>query len=86
MSGTFPNLREHIAIGVFDMFQNPYSAVEREHEDAISRAVAPAAIGAVPKSAGLHLRRRLRLSHHQGPVQDAAPQTANRTRALVPSN
>ena len=38
MSGTLPNLRDHIAMGVFDVFQIPYSAVEREHEDAISRA------------------------------------------------
>jgi aryl-alcohol dehydrogenase-like predicted oxidoreductase len=38
MSGTFPNLRDHIAMGVFDVFQIPYSAVEREHEDAISEA------------------------------------------------
>jgi aryl-alcohol dehydrogenase-like predicted oxidoreductase len=38
MSGTLPNLREHIAMGMFDVFQIPYSAVEREHEDAISRA------------------------------------------------
>jgi aryl-alcohol dehydrogenase-like predicted oxidoreductase len=29
MSGTFPNLRDHIAMGVFDVFQIPYSAVER---------------------------------------------------------
>jgi aryl-alcohol dehydrogenase-like predicted oxidoreductase len=38
MSSTLPNLRDHIAMGVFDVFQIPYSAVEREHEDAISRA------------------------------------------------
>ena len=38
MSGTLPNLRDHIAMGIFDVFQVPYSAVEREHEDAISRA------------------------------------------------
>jgi aryl-alcohol dehydrogenase-like predicted oxidoreductase len=38
MSGTLPNLRDHIAMGIFDVFQIPYSAVEREHEDAISRA------------------------------------------------
>ena len=38
MSGTFPNLAEHIAMGVFDVFQIPYSAVEREHEAAISAA------------------------------------------------
>ena len=38
MSGTLPNLRDHIAMNVFDVFQIPYSAVEREHEDAISQA------------------------------------------------
>jgi len=38
MSGTLPNLRDHIAMGIFDVFQVPYSAVEREHEDVISRA------------------------------------------------
>jgi len=38
MSGTFPHLKDHIAMGVFDVFQIPYSAVEREHEAAISAA------------------------------------------------
>jgi aryl-alcohol dehydrogenase-like predicted oxidoreductase len=38
MSGTLPNLMDHIAMGVFDAFQIPYSAVEREHEEAISAA------------------------------------------------
>jgi aryl-alcohol dehydrogenase-like predicted oxidoreductase len=38
MSGTLPNLTDHIAMGLFDAFQIPYSAVEREHEDAISAA------------------------------------------------
>jgi aryl-alcohol dehydrogenase-like predicted oxidoreductase len=38
MSGTLPNLTDHIAMGVFDAFQIPYSAVEREHEGAISDA------------------------------------------------
>jgi aryl-alcohol dehydrogenase-like predicted oxidoreductase len=40
MSGTLPHLRDHIAMGVFDVFQIPYSAVEREHEAAISEAAA----------------------------------------------
>jgi aryl-alcohol dehydrogenase-like predicted oxidoreductase len=40
MSGTLPNLREHIAMGVFDEFQIPYSALEREHEAAIGEAAA----------------------------------------------
>jgi aryl-alcohol dehydrogenase-like predicted oxidoreductase len=38
MSGTLPNLTEHVAMGVFDVFQIPYSAVEREHEAAIAAA------------------------------------------------
>ncbi len=38
MSGTLPNLREHVAMGVFDEFQIPYSALEREHELAIHEA------------------------------------------------
>lgn len=38
MSGTLPNLPDHIAMGVFDVFQIPYSAVEREHETTIAAA------------------------------------------------
>ena len=38
MSGTLPHLAEHIAMGVFDVFQIPYSAVEREHEAFITAA------------------------------------------------
>src|SRR5438132_10974887 len=38
MSGTLPHLMDHIAMGVFDVFQIPYSAVEREHEAAIATA------------------------------------------------
>jgi aryl-alcohol dehydrogenase-like predicted oxidoreductase len=38
VSGTLPNLDEQIEMGVFDAFQIPYSAVQREHEDVISRA------------------------------------------------
>ena len=38
MSGTLPNLMDHIAMGAFDVFQIPYSAVEREHEAAIAAA------------------------------------------------
>ena len=38
MSGTLPHLIDHIAMGVFDVFQIPYSAVEREHEAAIATA------------------------------------------------
>ncbi len=38
MSGVLPNLPDHIAMGVFDVFQIPYSAVQREHEDLITAA------------------------------------------------
>lgn len=38
MSGTIPNLADHIAMGVFDEFQIPYSALQREHEDLIADA------------------------------------------------
>lgn len=38
MSGTLPNLEGQIEMGVFDAFQIPYSAVEREHEELISQA------------------------------------------------
>ena len=40
MSGVLPNLTDHIAMGVFDAFQIPYSALEREHEASIHDATA----------------------------------------------
>jgi aryl-alcohol dehydrogenase-like predicted oxidoreductase len=38
MSGMLPNLPDHIAMGVFDVFQIPYSAVQRDHEELITEA------------------------------------------------
>jgi aryl-alcohol dehydrogenase-like predicted oxidoreductase len=38
MSGTLPELPDQIAMGVFEAFQIPYSAVQREHEDLITAA------------------------------------------------
>jgi aryl-alcohol dehydrogenase-like predicted oxidoreductase len=38
MSGILPNLPDHIAMGAFEVFQIPYSAVQREHEDLITAA------------------------------------------------
>lgn len=38
VSGVLPNLDEQIDMGVFDAFQIPYSALQREHEDVITRA------------------------------------------------
>jgi aryl-alcohol dehydrogenase-like predicted oxidoreductase len=43
MSGILPNLPDHIAMGVFDVFQIPYSAVQREHEDLITAAASTGA-------------------------------------------
>jgi aryl-alcohol dehydrogenase-like predicted oxidoreductase len=38
VSGTLPQLAEQIGMGVFDAFQIPYSALQREHEEIIARA------------------------------------------------
>ncbi len=38
VSGVLPTLEEQIDMGVFDEFQIPYSALQREHEDVITRA------------------------------------------------
>jgi aryl-alcohol dehydrogenase-like predicted oxidoreductase len=38
VSGTLPQLDEQIEMGVFDAFQIPYSALQREHEEIIARA------------------------------------------------
>ena len=43
VSGTWPNLVEQIEMGVFDAFQIPYSALQREHEEVIARAAAAGA-------------------------------------------
>ncbi len=43
ISGTLPNLADHLAMGVFDAVQIPYSALQREHDELITQA---AAIGA----------------------------------------
>jgi len=43
MSGTIPNLAEQIAMGVFDEFQIPYSALQREHRDLIAEAASAGA-------------------------------------------
>lgn len=37
-SSTLPNITDHIEMGVFDVFQIPYSALERQHEDSIAKA------------------------------------------------
>ncbi len=43
VSGTLPQLAEQVEMGVFDAFQIPYSALQREHQEIISRASAAGA-------------------------------------------
>ena len=43
MSGVLPALADHIRMSVFDVFQIPYSAVQRKHETAIADAAATGA-------------------------------------------
>jgi aryl-alcohol dehydrogenase-like predicted oxidoreductase len=43
ISGTLPDLPDQIAMGVFDVFQIPYSVVQREHEGLITAAAAAGA-------------------------------------------
>jgi aryl-alcohol dehydrogenase-like predicted oxidoreductase len=38
MSGILPDLTDHLAMNVFDAFQIPYSAVQRDHENLITEA------------------------------------------------
>jgi aryl-alcohol dehydrogenase-like predicted oxidoreductase len=38
VSGTLPNMYEQVEMGVFDAFQVPYSALQRDHEDVIAKA------------------------------------------------
>ena len=38
ISGTRQDWAAHVAMGVFDVFQLPYSALQRQHEDTISQA------------------------------------------------
>ncbi len=43
VSGTLPNLDEQVQMGLFDAFQIPYSALQREHESVIERVSAAGA-------------------------------------------
>ena len=42
MSSTLPNITDHVKMGVFDVFQIPYSALQRDHEQVIAEAARPA--------------------------------------------
>jgi len=70
MSGTLPNLREQIAMGVFDEFQIPYSALEREHEAAIAEASAAGAGIVIRGGAARGAPTDWRRARQNLPVQD----------------
>lgn len=46
ISSTLPNITGHLAAGVFDVIQVPYSALQREHE-AVMRRIGEAGLGLV---------------------------------------
>jgi aryl-alcohol dehydrogenase-like predicted oxidoreductase len=52
MSGVLPNLDDHIAMGCFDAFQIPYSALDRAHGESITKA-AGAGAGVIVRG-GIH--------------------------------
>src|SRR5258708_25825223 len=87
MSGTLPNLPDHIAMDVFDVFQIPYSAIQREHEDHITAAAAagagpPIPGGAAPRAPAGHKGRRpgpIRPGGGAGPPR-GAPAPSGRPR------
>ena len=57
MSGVLPHLTDHIEMGVFDAFQIPYSALQRDHEPCI-RAAALFSKTRAPASAAARARPR----------------------------
>jgi hypothetical protein len=67
-----PNLVEQIDSGVFDVFQIPYSALQREHEGIIAKASAAGAgiiiSGGVARGAPIDWNNRL-LYAHRRPVE-----------------
>lgn len=67
MSGILPNLADHIAMGVFDVFQIPYSAVQREHE-ALITAAANAGAGTLIRGGAARGAPSTEKAWRQGPL------------------
>lgn len=67
MSGTLPHLPDQIAMGVFDVFQIPYSSVQREHEDLIT-AAARADAGTLIRSGAARGAPAPAKAWRQGPI------------------
>jgi aryl-alcohol dehydrogenase-like predicted oxidoreductase len=66
MSGILPDLPDHIAMGVFDVFQIPYSAVQREHGPIRRRHPDPGWGGPRRPIAGQAVARRTAHSSRRG--------------------
>ncbi|NUR90495.1 MAG: aldo/keto reductase, partial [Nonomuraea sp.] len=71
MSGNLPNLPEQIALGVFDVFLLPYSALDRSHEELIGAAAATGA-GTIARGA---------VARPLTPPPDVVPEPVRRTLA-----
>lgn len=71
MSGIRPNLSDHIAMGVFDVFQIPYSAVQREHEQLITEAARSGA-GTLIRGGAARGGPSQEKQWRQGPLSQAA--------------
>src|SRR4029077_3675206 len=80
MSGILPNLPDHIAMGVFDVFQIPYSVVQREHEDLIT-AAAQAGAGTLIRGGVARGGPAEDKNWRQGPIGLAAGQGRDRWQA-----
>lgn len=85
-SSTEPRLSELLALGVFDAFQIPYSALQRDHEAAID-AVAEAGAGTVIRAGVARGREGVGDAHHRDGSGHAAERVgARRTRRAAGSD
>jgi aryl-alcohol dehydrogenase-like predicted oxidoreductase len=76
MAGTLPNLPDHIALGVFDVFQIPYSALQPGHGDLITRAAQAGAGDAQPPGSVERHRRHRQPRARAGQRRDGLARSA----------
>jgi aryl-alcohol dehydrogenase-like predicted oxidoreductase len=89
-SSTLPNIEDHIEMGVFDVFQIPYSALQREHEEVITKA-ADAGSGTVirggvakgePSESGVKRSESWAIFHEAG-LDDLREESESRTAFML---
>jgi aryl-alcohol dehydrogenase-like predicted oxidoreductase len=80
MSGILPNLPEQLAMNVFDVFQIPYSALQREHEDLITQA-AEAGAGTLIRGGAARGAAADDKNWRTGPIGLAAEESQRRWQA-----